>query len=253
MDISNDFALAVSMGLVKGWRAETVFGSIVSTTGGAQDDVSPTPFVRSAGFFVRVKLGGNALDTVGGIGAESIRMICLDENGNIALQDLDLAGASASAQTSIKVNQVLSAWVVSTGTAPTNIGDVVIESTVSVILAIIPAGEGKTQQCFTVIPSGHTGFLIGKSFSVIDTEGAGSVQHIAHFRIKTSELNTGDTWLTQWNSGTSTDGSGSQHSIEPTAIEIPENAAVKMTVYSHAAGANANASMFLLIRDDSQL
>ena len=249
--MKSDFILSVGLGLERGWYPETKFGRAASLSAVTKTTVAPfVPVYLTAASLVRIKVGGNAADDSAGTGAQSIWLRCLDANFNKVLFKLVTNGASVSANSTIAVMRVLSVWVDDVGSGLTNAADITIEAvTGGSTQAIVPAAEGQTLQCHTTVPAGHTGFIVAKEFSLIDTVGAGTTQHLGHFRIETREF--GKSWRTRYNSGLDTDGSNNHASEQPLPIKVGEKSDIKMTAYSHVVASEANAQLFIIHRNDS--
>jgi len=64
---------------------------------------------------LRIKAGGDALDTAAGAGAREVTLQGIDELGNEVTESLATAGASASAVTTNKFIRLYRAWVSSVG------------------------------------------------------------------------------------------------------------------------------------------
>lgn len=251
--MKSDFILSVGLGLERGWHPETKFGRAPSLAATTKTTVSPfVPVYLTAASTVRIRTGGNANDDAAGAGAQSIFLRCLDANYNRVILKLITNGTNVSSATSIPVIRVLSAWVDDVGAIENNAADIIIEAVTGLSTqAIIPAFEGQTLQCHTTVPAGHTGFIVAKEFNVIDTVGAGSTQHLAHFRIVTREFEK--SWRTRYNSGQDTDGSNNNFSDQPLPIKVGEKGDIKMTAYSHIANSEVNAQLFIIHRNDSSV
>lgn len=110
---------------------------------------------------VRVASGGDVNDTVAGSGARKIIVIGLDENWEDAEEEIELAGAAASASTTTTFIRVFRAYVSEAGTyaSPVNVDDIVIETTGGTTLAQIDGDEGQTLMCLYTVPAGKTAYL----------------------------------------------------------------------------------------------
>ena len=154
---------AISAGLIGGVAIERKFGANPSLSTTEQDiwfngGLYPWPIAAET---VRVKAGGDVNDTNGGTGAQTIRVIGLDENWAEATEDITLDGASASSATTTTFIRILRAYVLTCGTySATNTGDISIENTSTLnVISNIQAGFGQTQLSMYTIPAGYRGYL----------------------------------------------------------------------------------------------
>lgn len=110
---------------------------------------------------VRIKSGGDTADAAAGLGAQTVRVIGLDENWETAVEVITTAGSSASSATTTTFRRVNAVFVVNAGTyGGANTDEVVIENTSSnQILGVIPAGEGRTNHSHFTVPLGITAWL----------------------------------------------------------------------------------------------
>lgn len=117
---------------------------------------------------LRIKAGGNAADTAAGLGAQSIRIIGLDQDWNEAIEIVATAGASASVATTTTFIAVNKVQVVDVGTyGVANTGTIVVENTsTGTELAYVPAGVGNTQQAIFSVPAGKTAYVTKIKVSV---------------------------------------------------------------------------------------
>lgn len=141
------------------------FGVNPSLALGVEEDIWSTggdiTFLTAASA-VRIKSGGNSADSVSGNSARKVVVQGLDENWEQAQEEVELAGASASAATTTTFIRVFRSWVSAVGTyGASNAADVIIETTGGTEMARILAGEGQTQYAGYTIPAGWTGYLRG--------------------------------------------------------------------------------------------
>lgn len=169
----------------KAWYAEVAKGkipghSIVHKFG--QYDSIPTTFtpVARLGLYntlqpasattLRIKAGGNGNDTAAGTGAREVTLEGIDENGDVCLEAVATAGASASSATTCTFTRLYRAYVSASGTYAT-------QTTASHSAAItIENGGGGTDWAEIslngfarsqseigayTIPDGFTGYLLG--------------------------------------------------------------------------------------------
>jgi hypothetical protein len=127
--------------------------------------VSPYPWPTTAEK-VRVKSGGNGDDDIAGDGARTVRIFGLDQNWEFASDDIELAGAAQSAESTNTYRRIFRMYVVDTGTyGESNTGNIVLENVTSnQVLAYIDATLGQTNMTHFTIPAGFTGYL--KAFQV---------------------------------------------------------------------------------------
>jgi hypothetical protein len=154
---------AVTFGLVPGLSTVRKFGAN-EAIGTTQEDIwfnggmYPWPTTAQT---IRVRAGGNPNDDDGGTGAQTIRVTGLDENWNVAVEDITLAGASASSPTTTTFIRINTAKVLTCGTySSSNAGNIIIENTGSAAaLANIEAGFGRTQLSMYTVPAGFQAWL----------------------------------------------------------------------------------------------
>lgn len=124
---------------------------------------------------LRVKAGGNAADAAGGNGARLLQLQGLDANGNVIMEELATAGASASSYTTNEFLRLFRIKIIESGTyatqtADSHAADIVIEDSSANEWGRIEyadsLGRGQsTIGCYS-IPAGYTGYLTDYSFSV---------------------------------------------------------------------------------------
>ena len=258
-NMNKDFFFEVSKGNVAGHSKEIKFGRNTATTGGGTQDL-----IWSGGAFtylttastIRIKAGGNAADTAAGTGARAVVIHGLDENYLEITDTLTTAGASASTATTNTYLRVTRAYATIVGSSESNVGDISIEAvTGGTTQAYVPAGEGQTEQCFTTIPAGKTGYIIGTKRSLLDQEGAGTTQHLGHFKgwirlYNEASNNNYEAWRNVFDSGLDTDGNTVNSSPEWLSDPITEKADIRMTVATQAANAEADARIFIILVDN---
>jgi hypothetical protein len=132
--------------------------AIIANLGGATYPFPQAPTT------VRVKAGGDVNDVATtGSGARTIRVIGLDSNGDVAQEDIALAGASASDSTTTSFWRVYRAYVLTTGTyGGSNTGAIIVENTAGTAdLLKMEALGSQTRLGIFSIPTGWTGYLLG--------------------------------------------------------------------------------------------
>lgn len=172
--VANDPMFDVSRGLYADKHAIHKFGYNSAVPNGSYNDIwSHGPVVTTYPWpntaeTIRIKSGGNANDTSAGSGARTVTVDFLSATGAESQETLTLAGASASAATSITATRILRAWVATTGTInANNTGLIIIENTTSNdIMASIEIGIGQTQMSQYTIPLNHVGYLRRVDISV---------------------------------------------------------------------------------------
>jgi hypothetical protein len=109
---------------------------------------------------VRIKVGGNPADDVGGLNARAVTVVGLDPTFALQTSVLVTAGAAASAQTAESYIRVFRAFVTDAGLYNnTNLGNIDIETNAGTTLARIGAGLGQTQMAIYTVPLGHRAYL----------------------------------------------------------------------------------------------
>jgi hypothetical protein len=131
---------------------------------------------------LRVRAGGNANDAIAGTGARKVELCFLDANYNEVIETLDLAGASASASTSVSATALIDAKVIEWGTFQgTNDGAIIIENeTTNDPFGAIGVGVGRMQSALTVVPAGKTMYIQ----SITPAVGSGNTADISLFSFK---------------------------------------------------------------------
>ena len=126
-----------------------------------------TPQVSGA-TTLRIKAGGDALDTAAGSGAREITIYGLDATGVEISDTIITAGASASASTSASFLRVLRAFVTASGTyasatAASHVGPIVVEDTAGTedwfTIPIEHVPHGQSQIGAYTVPLGKRAFI----------------------------------------------------------------------------------------------
>lgn len=176
IEINSD-PLGIARGLLENVSIVHKFGCNANVPNGVFEDIwangGTYPFPQAAET-VRIKAGGNAADTAAGAGARKVLVIGLDENGDLASEEITTNGASASAATTIVFFRVFRAYVTDCGTyGGTNTGAISVENTTSTnVLAMIDAGLSQTQMTMYAVPRGYTAYLSMLSTEVDATKPA---------------------------------------------------------------------------------
>ena len=185
MTVQNNYLMDVATGDVSGSSIVFVQGYNPTLTTSWRhlwyEGVNNYNFLQAAST-VRIKSGGNSNDTLAGSGARSVTISGLDENWDLVSETINTNGASASSATSTTFIRVNSAYVATVGTySDRNTGDITIETTGGVILAIIPARYSISSSSIYTVPRNYRAHVIYYSISP-HTSGACDVQ----FRYRTN-------------------------------------------------------------------
>lgn len=162
-----EFYLDVAKGLISGHSLIHKFGKNNGVPNASFEGVlqvaAQFPWLTAA-TTVRVKAGGHANDTAGGVGAQAVTIEGLDNTGAFATEDIELAGASVSSSTSTSFWRVFRMHVTSlrVGTyTGNNVDDIVLENTAgNVDLITVLAGEGQSQFGAYSVPLGKTAYVL---------------------------------------------------------------------------------------------
>ena len=123
---------------------------------------------------VRVKSGGHVNDTVAGTRARKVRVWGLNGLWMLASEEIELAGASASAVTETLFLRVFYVEVTEVGTyGSSNETAIVIENgTGGTDLINIFAGDSHSQFCFYTVPAGCSAYIRRQQTQVDSTKSA---------------------------------------------------------------------------------
>jgi len=249
-----DFFTEVQKDNVKSHRIEHKFGrnpsvpngsfAVVSTIGG-------TPAFLEAPDTVRIKIGGDADDDDGGVGAQMVTVQGLDSNFDEVTEDIVTNGVDVSASTTQSFWRIYRAFVTD-GCAGTyggsNAGDITIEDTsASMDLIKILADEGKTQHGMWASARNTTSYLMG----VIVTADSGKAADIRFFIRSQFDDVTGPSYAPvrlqlYW------DGILGAFGFSPQgpSVAIPEKSDVWFEAQSGAGGSEVSIDFGILIVDD---
>lgn len=109
---------------------------------------------------VRIKAGGNTNDTAAGSGAQSITIVGLDETWTETSENIVTNGSSVSSATTTTFVRIYRAYVGNVGTyGGANAGDITIETSGGVVVAVIAASMGQTQMCIYSVPANKRAFI----------------------------------------------------------------------------------------------
>jgi hypothetical protein len=186
--IVNNPAQDRNFGLINYQEAKRKFGTN-EVVGTSFETIAPTllstyVFPQTAET-LQIRAGGNVNDDVAGTGARTLTIEGLNENWLEVIEDLTLAGASASLTTSNLFYRVNKVSIKEVGTyGSDNLGDIVIEnSTSNQALAVVEAGIGNTRQAVYTVPAGKTAWIT----EIFPSVGSGDSADV-----KLSEINFAD-------------------------------------------------------------
>jgi hypothetical protein len=159
---SQEFALAVRLGLVPGWRTFRKFGMNQNVVSGTQE-IWPegTPRVLPSAANLALLTSDSIQDDVVGItgtGAWVIQVEGLDANGVEITDQVNLRGTlpAFTSKAFLRINRM---FVVTAGTNETNVG-YISASIGGDVQAVIEGDEGQTHQTHYTVPAGHTFIVI---------------------------------------------------------------------------------------------
>jgi len=171
-----DYHTEVALGLRQGATTENIFGynnDIDTNTG-------PEIIAAFGGTFSFLTTGeilniesDSTDDTLAGTGAQRIIIWGVDQDWNPAIAVVEMNGTTVVTTTSewIGINRVA---IFKAGSSLGNQGNISISGSSSAInLALMPAGEGTSQQMIYYVPVGHKLLLEWIYFNVIKTTGGG--------------------------------------------------------------------------------
>jgi len=107
-----------------------------------------------------------AADAVGSTGALEVTVTGLDADYALVKEEFAMAGATAVAGT-VEFLRVLKAEVSDVGTGEVNAGNIQVREVDNVpVMAYIPAGEGRSQDCVLTVPAGYTLYVAHWQMSI---------------------------------------------------------------------------------------
>lgn len=176
-NFGGDFLLRVALGDIPNHSIVPKFGYNDAVPSSAWESVwalSTGVAFPTAATTVRIKAGGNALDTAAGAGAREVYVQGLDSNGDLAEEAIATAGASASSATSTSFWRVFRGWVSACGTYGANqAADITIENSAGTQdLLQLPVGFGQSQHAAYAVPDGFEAFIINIHLAVNSTKAA---------------------------------------------------------------------------------
>ena len=155
--------LSLARGAVPGISCIRKFGRNTAV-GGTNEEIwsSGGPYTGwlQAAETLRVKAGGAAADTLGGVGAQSINFSGLDEDWRPLSRSVNTLGALVSLETDKKFIRLFRASVDGAGAyGGNNTAAVNIETSGGTLIGLIGAALGQTQMAIYCIPADTYGFL----------------------------------------------------------------------------------------------
>lgn len=256
-----DFFFEVSRGNIAGCSAVNKFGENLDVDTTEEDLWSvggSLVYLTSAENF-RIQAGGNAADTAAGTGAREIDITFLDANYNEVTETLATAGASASASTAVTGLRVLRVACGACGSSESNVGIITIEAvTATTTQALVPAGDGQSQQCHYTIPAGKTGYVIGNNFSCVKGSGGGGpgsgtagVKFRGKIRIyNESSNNNYESWRKVFQKDVIEAGGNPSSAPEYLSDPIPEKSDIRVTAQSDTANMLVDGRIYIVLVDN---
>lgn len=223
---TSEFAIAVALGLVGGWRSFRKFGMNPGVPASGMEEMWPRSDLRvlPAVAAVAYTTAGAADVADTGTGAWTVQLEGLDADYNEIEEIISLTGATPalSTQEFLRINR---AFVVTAGTGTVNAGN--IDTTVGGnVQTHIELMEGQTHQTHYTVPAGHSVIVTAFTVGVGRMSGTADV-HIAS-SIKPVTANSSwraisDVYLYQ-----------NIHTSENSMTVIPEKTEVKQVIASNA-------------------
>jgi hypothetical protein len=162
-EIPKDFLIEVQQGNIPGYSMAKIFGRNNSVENNVWSIVSvsiPSGTFPQSGSPVRIKAGGNPADSPSGVGARSVSIRGLSTDLTEVRETIATSGANASAYTTNSFWRIYRSTVITVGMYNgSNVGEIIIENSEDMLT--IAVEEGESQHGAFVIPSGHTGQIVG--------------------------------------------------------------------------------------------
>ena len=165
---NRDFLIEVAKGNIGGHSLVHKFGKNPSVANGSFEMVdlrSTSVAFLSAPTTVRVQAGGNAADTAAGAGAQAITVVGVDDSLVEVSEDIELAGASASSNTTASFWRVYRMYIAdlrSGSYTAANTAAITLENSGGgTDLIVIAAGEGQSQHAAYTVATGQTAYWMG--------------------------------------------------------------------------------------------
>lgn len=170
-----DMSVAVSLGLITGYKRVAVFGYNNSVSAGYEPvwSNSGSSYVFPSSASTLDISSTSTSDTLAGTGARKLVIEGLDSAYNPIIEQINLNGTS-TVTTLQSFLRVTFAYLSEAGSGTHNIGDISIKHGVN-ILGYLKATDSQTQQCITTVPDGKY-FLLEKGFFSYDKNNQSSVK-----------------------------------------------------------------------------
>lgn len=114
----------------------------------------------------------NAADTAAGTGARTVRVFGLNAAGKPIHEDVTLNGVTPVATTSTFL-RCHRARVLTAGSNETNVGTLTIQTNAAEVMAIVPVGDGQTEQATFTVPAGSWAVVAIRRLTLERNVGAG--------------------------------------------------------------------------------
>jgi hypothetical protein len=152
-----------------------------------------TGFPTGAGETISV-LSSSANDAAAGTGLRTLRLIGLDTDGNVQIENVTLNGTTPVATTGV-FTRINTAYGLTAGSGTTNAGTITIRHTTTTanVFSIIPIGVAKSQVCGFTCPLDKRALVTG--VRVAATNNQASAQEVV-LGVLTRELSSG-VWVNQ--------------------------------------------------------
>jgi hypothetical protein len=247
--LTNNFMLAVAMGLIPGMSHINKFGRNAAATSG--DDVWDGGGVYA--FFPATAQTVQAVSTstdddAGGIGALTMQVYGLDDNFDEQNEEVILDGTNPVVLDNT-YRRLFRAVIKTAGTAETNVGNISVGVAAGAVGVYIGAGNGQTLQCIYTIPNGKSGYFVKGYVGLVDDDKNGET---AQFQWQARPNNgTTGAWAVQGEMGLNNIGSSWwQYEYGIQAGPLPEKTDLRIRVITATATLGTVGGFDLLLVDD---
>ncbi len=169
-----DMSVAVTLGLITGYKRVALFGYNLSVSSGFEPvwSKSDTYTFPSSASTLTISSTSTS-DTLAGTGARKLVIEGLDSSHNEIIEQINMNGTSnvTTAQSFLRVNF---AYLSEAGSNQSNAGDISINSGANTI-SFLKAGDSQSQQCIGTVPTGKY-YLLSKGFFSYDKNNQSSVK-----------------------------------------------------------------------------
>ena len=144
-------------------------------------------------------VSSDTADAGAGTGARTVLIKYLDSSFNKQQQTVTLNGTTEVEMTAQDITYILSAQVLTTGTGLAAAGVITIAAVTSTfVFGIIDAGATRMNNCASMIPAGHSGYVHGFwADAKAIAAGAGTVEAVLQVaEFGTSGIKASETWQT---------------------------------------------------------